>query len=304
LALPRNAAVSLRGGSSCDGYLLPTDTALPEAGLRFKDGTTRRLPKPAARVEFCDGWHTLRLGAKHADATHLFWQARRRVAAGSQLALAVFTGRGSYSVEAAVARPDGTTGDFRQVVAPLTPIGPAPFQRNVALDPLGLGGNEVVFRFLAAMEEERANAAWAEVSLGRPVLGKWPSAGPIQRTIGGYVTEQACSETFHFNHIPADVPLELAFEFEGGEPITIEELSVHAASGAVAREFEHGVVLVNPSLGRQVVDLVRLFPGRSLRRLRATANQDTTVNNGQPVGATVTLGSRDGLFLANESSPR
>lgn len=298
--MPRKAAVSLRGGASGGANLLPADTALLEAGLRFPDGTTQRLPEPPARLEFYEGWHTLRLGARHDSATHLFWQTRRRVAAGDRLALAVFTGSGAYSVEAAAVRGDGAAGEFRHIVTPFTPIGPAVFQRNVALDPLGFGGKEVVFRFLAAMPKGRANAAWCEVALGRPVLGDWPPAGPIQRSIGGFVPEQSCRQTFHFNHVPAHVPLELAFDFEGSEPVVIEELSVHAASGAVAREFEHGVVLVNPSLNDQTFELARWFPGRSFRRFQATANQDTTVNNGQPVGATVILGGRDGLFLANE----
>ena len=207
-------------------------------------------------------------------------------------------------MEAAELRSDGAPGEFRPVVASFTPSGPAAFRRNVALAPLGLAGKEVVFRFLVAVQNGRASAVWSEVAAGRAVLGDWPAAGPIQRNIGGYVAEQSCRQTFHFNHVPANVPLELAFEFEGGEPVVIEELSVHAASGAVAREFDHGVVLVNPSLGEQTFELARLFPGRSFRRFQATANQDTAVNNGQPAGASVTLGGLDGVFLVSEDHPQ
>jgi hypothetical protein len=303
LNMPRNVVVSLRGGAAGEGYLLPADAASVEAGLRFPDGTVQMLPKPAARLEFYDGWHALRIGTKHSTATHLFWQARCRVAAGSRLALAAFTGSGAYRVEAAEVRSDGAPGEFRQVVASFTPSGPAAFRRNVTLDPLGVTGKEVVFRFLVQTRDGRGSAAWNEVAAGQPVLGDWPAAGPIQRNIGGYVAEQSCRQTFHFNHVPANVPLELACEFEGGEPVVIEELSVHAAGGAMAREFDHGVVLVNPSLGEQTFELTRLFPGRSFRRFQATANQDTTVNNGQPAGASVTLGSLDGAFLVSEDHP-
>lgn len=91
-----------------------------------------------------------------------------------------------------------------------------------------------------------------------------------------------------------------AFEFEGGEAVTIGELAVHAASGAVARDFERGVALANPSLHAQTFDLAHLFPGRRLRRIQATPNQDGDTNNGQPVGDTVTLGPHDGLFLTSD----
>jgi len=35
-----------------------------------------------------------------------------------------------------------------------------------------------------------------------------------------------------------------------------------------------------------------------LRRLKATANQDAAVNNGQPIAGPVTVGPLDALFLA------
>jgi hypothetical protein len=47
-----------------------------------------------------------------------------------------------------------------------------------------------------------------------------------------------------------------------------------------------------------------LFPGRSFRRFQATANQDTAVNNGQPAGASITLGGLDGVFLVSEDHPQ
>jgi hypothetical protein len=43
-------------------------------------------------------------------------------------------------------------------------------------------------------------------------------------------------------------------------------------------------------------DLDSLFPGSSLRRLQGSGNQDPSVNNGEPLGSTFTLDSKDGLF--------
>lgn len=107
-------------------------------------------------------------------------------------------------------------------------------------------------------------------------------------------------QTFHFNRVPVGVPLNMTFEFEGREEVVIEELSIHAAGGAVAREFEGGVVLANPSPHPETFDLARLFPSKTFRRLKATPNQDTAVNNGKPVRASVRLGKFDGLFLVRE----
>jgi len=300
VTMPRLAVVSLRGGSSGKGDLLPAEGRTVQAGWRFQDGSTQMLPAVGTRVDVFDGWRRFQIGAKHTAAMHLFWEKRCRVSAGDRLALAVFPGSGAYSVEAAEVRADGTTGEFRQVVTPFTAIGPSVFQRNVPLDSLGLAGKEVLLRFLVAASKGRANGIWSEVLLGPPVLGDWPALGTIQRNICGYVAAASCRQTFHFNHVPARVPLELTFEFEGPEPVTIEELSVHAASGLVAREFERGVVLVNPSLRPQVFDLRRCFPGRAFRRIQATANQDTVVNNGKQLGDTVMLGSLDGLFCVAE----
>ncbi|MFZ5829093.1 MAG: hypothetical protein ACOY3P_03360 [Planctomycetota bacterium] len=300
--IPRHATVSLAGGSGGEGYLLPADGSKFEAGVLLPDGTMESLPPPTARVQFDKGWHTLRFGIKHDTASHLVWQVRRRIDPGSRLSLAAYPGTGAYSVEAAEVQSDGTTGTFQQVVAPFTPIGPTVFHRNVAMDPCGFGGKDVMFRFLTALNRGRGSAAWCEVALGRPVIGDLPPAGPIERRIGGFVAQESVRQAFHFNHVPSGFPLELALEFEGGEPVEIEELGICAGSGAVAREFEHGVVLANPSLHEEVIDLERLFPGASFRRFQATANQDTAVNNGKPVGAKVTVASRDGLFLAREGS--
>jgi hypothetical protein len=61
------------------------------------------------------------------------------------------------------------------------------------------------------------------------------------------------------------------------------------------REYERGVVLVNPGPRPYRFPLARLFPGRNYRRLKG--RQDPAVNSGAPVGAEVELGPRDALFL-------
>jgi hypothetical protein len=89
---------------------------------------------------------------------------------------------------------------------------------------------------------------------------------------------------------------------EGGEPVTISAVSAHAAPDAMARVFERGLVLANPSLSPVTFDLRALSPGRAYRRIRATQGQDVAANNGAAVGETVTLGERDALFLVRTSA--
>jgi hypothetical protein len=90
----------------------------------------------------------------------------------------------------------------------------------------------------------------------------------------------------------------ITVEIQGSEPATIHSMTAHAAPDSMARIFEHGLVLANPSNTESVAfDLSRLAPGRSYRRLQGASMQDIQTNSGQPVGATVTLGPLDGLFL-------
>ncbi len=64
----------------------------------------------------------------------------------------------------------------------------------------------------------------------------------------------------------------------------------------MAREFEHGAVLINPSRRDYTFDLGRLFPGQTFCRIKGT--QTPGFNNGQPAGTHVTLNERDAIFLA------
>jgi hypothetical protein len=77
-------------------------------------------------------------------------------------------------------------------------------------------------------------------------------------------------------------------------------LIAHAAADARCRTFENGVVLGNPSLEPYTFDLSIVACDRTLHRIKASAMQDGEVNNGEVVGATVTLGPLDGLFLVEE----
>lgn len=127
-------------------------------------------------------------------------------------------------------------------------------------------------------------------------------AGPLTpERIMCWVGEKKLLAGFYFRDVgPAAVRLTL--DVEGSEPVYVSGLTVHNAPDAMARRFEHGLVLANPSTRDYTFKLEELAPGAAWRRLKGTAPQDPRTNNGAAVGPTVTLGARDGLFLV--AAPR
>lgn len=87
---------------------------------------------------------------------------------------------------------------------------------------------------------------------------------------------------------------------EGAPAIAVGAVSVHAAPDCVLREYERGAILANPSPAPQAFALAPLLPGRSFRRLQATAGQDAKTNDGSPVAGTVIVPPKDALFLIRE----
>lgn len=89
----------------------------------------------------------------------------------------------------------------------------------------------------------------------------------------------------------------LEFVIEGKEPVCISDITAHAHPDAMYRRFEKGLVLANPSPRPYTFEMKKLFANTTFRRLKATANQDTDTNNGNPIGESLTLEPKEGLFL-------
>jgi hypothetical protein len=104
------------------------------------------------------------------------------------------------------------------------------------------------------------------------------------------------TSAFYFRDIRSTT-VDVKLSVEGDEPITLEKISAHAHPDAMFRRFEQGIVLANPSRQPYAFDLDKLSPGVCYRRIQATPDQDTQVNNGRPVTGVLTLGERDALFL-------
>lgn len=133
--------------------------------------------------------------------------------------------------------------------------------------------------------------AWGGVRLACADDGRTPA-----QRCGLWVGRRPFPCSIYFRRI-ASRRVTLSFRAEGTTAVRVHRLAARAAPDLMARVFERGIVLANPSLASATFDLKSLSPGRSYRRIPGTARQDPATNDGSPVGFSVTLGERDGLFL-------
>lgn len=93
--------------------------------------------------------------------------------------------------------------------------------------------------------------------------------------------------------LPAgDVSVQIAFP--AGPAAQVRAIRVHAQPDAGYRLFDNGAVFVNPSTRPYPFDV---GPLGSFARLTATSGQDGTVNDGTPLGTTLTLPACDALLV-------
>jgi hypothetical protein len=135
---------------------------------------------------------------------------------------------------------------------------------------------------------------WGDVRLVRTGQSE-RDVTPAQATMT-WLNDRTFTSTFYFREVRSPTA-ELALAIDGGEPVTIQGITVHAHPDAIMRIFEHGIVLANPTRHPYRFDLAALAPGRSYRRLAGSPQQDPATNSGQPVNGPVTLGDRDAIFL-------
>ena len=139
--------------------------------------------------------------------------------------------------------------------------------------------------------------SWHNTGAAAAPHGDTPALTPAR--IMTWVGREWFDASFYFRNLGPGV-VDLTFEMEGGEPMSLADLTAHAATDVMARDYEHGVVLANPGTRPFTFDVSTLFTGAKLRRLQGSPDQDPTTNNGSAVGASVTVGPRDALFLAKE----
>jgi len=173
-------------------------------------------------------------------------------------------------------------------------------KRSVSLRPWA--GKRVTLRFVTDCgprdNSMTDHAHWGDVRVAAEGAPE-PSRSP--RSFMTFAASRWFPSTFYFRDVQTG-EVDLDIEVEGAGELWIRGLTVHAHPEALVREFDHGLVLANPSPEPFQFDLSALAPGRSFRRLRARERQDAETNSGANVGGTVTLGARDGLFLVERAA--
>ncbi len=135
---------------------------------------------------------------------------------------------------------------------------------------------------------------WGDVKLA--VAGQDDAADTPAKAHMTWVNDRSFQSSFYFRDIRSP-QVNLTFQVEGAEAVTVERLEAYAHPDVMCRVFEKGLVLANPGHAPHTFDLEALTPGRAYERLRATPGQDRATNSGERVGRQVTLGERDALFL-------
>ena len=141
------------------------------------------------------------------------------------------------------------------------------------------------------------HAYWADVAVVGP-QGREGWTAPVEHMT--WLNAREFTSIFYFKDVRSE-SIDLQFWVEGTEPIRIASIAAHRHPDAVYREFQHGLVLANPSPRDYTFDLDKLLPGQKFRRLQGTPLQDPEANDGSPVGGEVTLGPSEGLFLVKMS---
>jgi len=138
------------------------------------------------------------------------------------------------------------------------------------------------------------HAYWGDVK----IVTKGASESEVTKAVEymTWVNDKSFTSGFYFRHVRTE-KVDLSFTIESAEPVVIESITAHAHPDAMYRVFEKGFVLANPSLKPYTFDLKSIAPDREYRRIQATKFQDSSANNGEPVGDELTLGERDALFL-------
>jgi hypothetical protein len=165
------------------------------------------------------------------------------------------------------------------------------------------GGRTVTLRFEASAGKNynNGNPVWGPVWIEQ--IGEEPytrSGDVAAHQLLTYGNSNVFPSSFWFRDMGKGT-FNITLNIEGGQPVYISNFRVYNADDVMAGEYSNGVILVNPSTSVYQFDLSSLFSGSSFRRLTATANQDTAINDGSTVGSMITLDAQDGLFLIKDN---
>jgi len=301
---PKEMARQMWVGLAAVGGPLVT-AEMPETGCRVRGKAAGVLdPASGASVRY---FPTRKLGgqARAAYQVHPPWKGgaggtfwRRTVRVPARASLELHTGMGEKSP----AKSDGVVfsvtvgevGGKARTLLEHTQTASRWERHRLSLAPWA--GKTVVLTFTSDCgpkdNSTTDHSFWGDV---RIVVPGAPAGGKPERFMT-FANAKAFTSHFAFGRV-ASKTVDLEFRIEGGQAVYISAITAHAAPDVVYRPYERGLVLANPSLRPFEFDLSTLLPGLTYRRLRGSANQDPETNNGAAVGAKVTLGAKDALFL-------
>jgi hypothetical protein len=115
---------------------------------------------------------------------------------------------------------------------------------------------------------------------GRPVdvrQGETEQSIRFQNELAGFMGPSGFTPmSFYFRNVGnEDSPIKIIFEIEEQGEFAIKNLSAHNASSVIAREFENGIVLMNPSYEAYDFNLTKIFPKiGELSRIKVNPNNN------------------------------
>ncbi|MFC2116428.1 T9SS type A sorting domain-containing protein, partial [Bacteroidota bacterium] len=176
-------------------------------------------------------------------------------------------------------------------------------ERMIIRYPLDIPEGDLFVRFMVKADSLRAFPAdiprFFFVTVNGLQSTEW-----TWETLEGIAGNQSYQEmSFYYRHAgPANGTVEI--EFEGYEKVWIKDFTVHNAQDVMAREFENGVVLVNPSADPFLFNIPEMFPNKSFRFIEGNKYEEFIGlnNTGNPVQGPVLLNAHSGQFLVKDKS--
>ncbi|QNN23748.1 hypothetical protein HED60_16210 [Planctomycetales bacterium ZRK34] len=258
------------------------------AGLITDSAICYSTAPPAEPDESFGIWDELRKGTEH----ELGWLGKPvgepiRMATSQPNLLAGMNLAAKMSAEGAMMQVNDN-----QVTLVPTPIAREEEEPKITLTlhDVPCDGSDLYLTMTAAGEPMAAYPSTigrlVEASIGKQAYQGWLGPKPFEN---GYYFKGLAGES-----------VDVAFTFEGREPITIMALAAYAAPDVIVRVYENGLVVANPASHPVTVDLQSIRPGNTYRRLQGSSKQDPKTNDGSVVTGPLQLDGKDAIFLVRQ----
>ncbi|MEC3908658.1 T9SS type A sorting domain-containing protein [Tamlana sp. 2201CG12-4] len=130
---------------------------------------------------------------------------------------------------------------------------------------------------------------------GLPTLEIKNSDNNLHNDLWGYMdTSETRLLSFYYRKA-GGLNLDFILNAENNGDFVVKSITVHASAQLLARQYENGAVLVNPSLSSKTFSLTDLFPGVTYKKLNGIT--DSGHNSGEALGNTVDVPAKDALFI-------